>query len=140
MCMASRMAFTACKLISAACMQTGTDQFSDQLAQQLLASGCQLDLLKQVEGPTGSAVIMLQPNGMHLSLPVHVSADIWIKYCVCILHRAAVAEFCTLALVGSCAGENSIIIVGGANTAEWHFDNDQQQVRGMCLCDVDTCL
>ena len=67
-------AFTARKLISAACMQTGTDQFSNELAQQLRASGCQLDLLKQVEGPTGTAVIMLQPDGMRLCLPRHVFA------------------------------------------------------------------
>ena len=97
LCMASCMGFTARKLISAACMQTGTDQFSDQLAQQLLASGCQLDLLKQVEGPTGTAVIMLQPNGMHLSPPVLVFCRHWIKYCAWLLHRAVVAELCTLA-------------------------------------------
>ena len=66
------LSVTARKCTPAAFMQIGTDQFTDQLAQQLLASGCQLDLLKQVDGPTGTAVIVLQPNGTHLPLPVHV--------------------------------------------------------------------
>ena len=76
MCMALCLGFIARKLDLAACMQTGTDQFSDQLAQQLLASGCQLDLLKQVDGPTGTAVIMLQPNGVHSSCLSIYSASI----------------------------------------------------------------
>ncbi|KAK9842005.1 hypothetical protein WJX81_003817 [Elliptochloris bilobata] len=70
--------------------QVGTDQFTEALPEHLRATGCQLTLLRQVEGPTGTAVILLQPDG-----------------------------------------ENSIIIVGGANTAEWDIGDQQQQaIRG----------
>lgn len=56
--------------------QVGRDAFSEPLREALDASNVRLDHLSTVEGPTGQAVVMLQPGG-----------------------------------------ENSIIIVGGANTA-----------------------
>jgi hypothetical protein len=43
--------------------QVGTDQFTEALPQHLRATGCELQLLRQVGGPTGTAVILLQPDG-----------------------------------------------------------------------------
>ncbi|BDA46191.1 Ribokinase [Coccomyxa sp. Obi] len=62
--------------------QVGTDANAALLRDALSDAGVRLDHLREVHGPTGTAVILLQPSG-----------------------------------------ENSIIIVGGANTAAWDFDD-----------------
>ncbi len=43
--------------------QVGTDQFTEALPQHLRDTGCEMRLLRQVGGPTGTAVILLQPDG-----------------------------------------------------------------------------
>eukprot|EP01026_Neomeris_dumetosa_P079769 TRINITY_DN87448_c0_g1_i3.p2 TRINITY_DN87448_c0_g1~~TRINITY_DN87448_c0_g1_i3.p2 ORF type:complete len:237 (-),score=50.97 TRINITY_DN87448_c0_g1_i3:157-867(-) len=59
----------------------------------LKSRGVDLSLVRRVQGPTGTAVILLQPSG-----------------------------------------ENSIIIVGGANTADWTFGDDTLDVLGSAGC------
>ena len=43
--------------------QVGTDQFTESLPAHLRDTGCEMGLLRQVAGPSGTAVILLQPNG-----------------------------------------------------------------------------
>ncbi|KAK9906897.1 hypothetical protein WJX75_009892 [Coccomyxa subellipsoidea] len=62
--------------------QVGKDANASLLRDALSDAGVRLDHLKEVNGPSGTAVILLQPSG-----------------------------------------ENSILIVGGANTAAWDFDD-----------------
>ncbi|KAK9868378.1 hypothetical protein WJX84_011401 [Apatococcus fuscideae] len=67
--------------------QVGTDANANLLREFLQDSGVQLDYLREIEGPTGSAIILLQPSG-----------------------------------------ENSIIIIGGANMSGWKITDDAQQL------------
>lgn len=45
-------------------MQVGTDANANLLRDFLQHSGVKLDYLREIEGPTGSAIILLQPSGM----------------------------------------------------------------------------
>lgn len=67
--------------------QVGQDANSAMLRQALEDSGASIDHLREVQGPSGTAVILVQPSG-----------------------------------------ENSIVIAGGANTAEWDFNDDTQKL------------
>ncbi|KAK9791827.1 hypothetical protein WJX73_002988 [Symbiochloris irregularis] len=67
--------------------QVGTDVNADLLRSSLEEASVDVSHLRAVEGPTGSAIILLQPSG-----------------------------------------ENSIMIVGGANKAEWSFSEEAQEV------------
>ena len=44
-------------------MQVGTDANANLLRDFLHSSGVKLDYLREIEGPTGSAIILLQPSG-----------------------------------------------------------------------------
>ncbi|KAK9867493.1 hypothetical protein WJX84_011453 [Apatococcus fuscideae] len=67
--------------------QVGTDANANLLRDFLQSSGVKLDYLREIDGPTGSAIILLQPSG-----------------------------------------ENSIIIVGGANMTGWQITDDAKQL------------
>ncbi|CAD7696483.1 unnamed protein product [Ostreobium quekettii] len=66
--------------------QVGSDANAEFLKASLLSCGVNLSFLKKVKGPSGTAVVMLQPSG-----------------------------------------ENSIVIVGGANQHTWSLGADVQQ-------------
>ncbi|CAL5227637.1 g10642 [Coccomyxa viridis] len=75
--------------------QVGSDANAELLKSSLSEAGVKLDHLREVDGPSGTAVILVQPSG-----------------------------------------ENSIMIVGGANTADWEFDESALQLlrtAGMVL-------
>ncbi|CAK0752448.1 hypothetical protein CVIRNUC_002147 [Coccomyxa viridis] len=75
--------------------QVGRDVNAELLKSALSDAGVKLDHLQEVEGPSGTAIILVQPSG-----------------------------------------ENSIMIVGGANTAEWQFSEEALQLlrtAGMLL-------
>jgi ribokinase len=67
--------------------QVGKDANSSMLREALNDSGVGIDHLRAVQGPSGTAAILVQPSG-----------------------------------------ENSILIVGGANTAKWEFADATQQL------------
>ena len=67
----------------------GTDSNATALRSALEQYGVKLDHLRAVPGASGTALILLQPNG-----------------------------------------ENSIVIVGGANQEGWHLDESAMEVSG----------
>jgi sugar/nucleoside kinase (ribokinase family) len=51
-------------------MQVGTDANAELLRGALRHAGVRLDHLRQVEGPTGTAIILLQPSGGPRAVPL----------------------------------------------------------------------
>lgn len=95
----------------------GKDANASLLRDALSDSGVRLDHLKEVDGPSGTAVILLQPSGTTLTpLRLQVVSSTGAEAVVCLIHSDPLT------------GENSILIVGGANTAAWDFDDAALQV------------
>ena len=97
----------------------GTDANAALLRGALAEAGVRLDHLRTVDGPCGTAVILLQPSGRRTAL---LAPAAWERSCSTIWASDSLA-WC----LGP-AGENSIIIVGGANTAPWDFDEAAVEV------------
>lgn len=104
---------------------TGTDSNAPLLRAALAGAGVRLDHLGQTEGPSGTAVILLQPSGgcdsrVALRLGVGVS-----RACMACCMRVFLCCFnmiptlthrpYSISTTQTLTGENSIIIVGGAN-------------------------
>ena len=110
--------------------QVGSDANADMLRAALTDSGVDLEHLRQIPGPTGTAVILLQPSGPWRNSPAR-----------CLPRRPSVsltkAQRPNRRAEGVAAGENSIIIVGGANTQEWEFSEAADQARAVEL-DVES--
>lgn len=94
--------------------QVGKDANAALLRDALSEAGVRLDHLREVEGPSGTAVVLLQPSGAAASLANHLLILSPIKFILLLFYMHGV--ICA-------AGENSIIIVGGANMAAWEFDD-----------------
>ena len=101
-------------------LQLGSDANAQMLREALTQLGADLSHVRTVEGPTGSAVILLQPSGaapaaqgpaMACSKPSWRTGVTWLR----------TAD-------DSCAGENSILVVGGANQADWALSEGARQV------------
>ena len=52
-------------------VQVGTDANAELLKDALRGAGVRLDHLRQVEGPSGTAIILLQPSGRRLATTCH---------------------------------------------------------------------
>ena len=48
-------------------LQVGTDANAELLKSSLSEAGVKLDHLREVDGPSGTAVILVQPSGMQCS-------------------------------------------------------------------------
>lgn len=143
--------------------QVGTDANAQLLKDSLQKCGVDLRYLREIEGPSGTAMIMVDPSG-HLASIQHnhvVCACLCgqglcsrksvqlVTNCddlrmLCILHMFQQENPCMLCCLHSLslhaqtwlllnnkscvAGENIIMIVGGANQSEWEFSEDDRKV------------
>ena len=107
----------------------GRDANAELLKSSLSEAGVKLDHLREVDGPSGTAVILVQPSGIHsLVQGLHVSQSCPAPNSEDYTGRPTFIFMLTC----MCAGENSIIIVGGANTADWELDEGALQVCFRC--------
>lgn len=58
-----------------ACIQVGTDVNAELLKSSLSAAGVKLDHLREVEGASGTAVILVQPSGDHVLMRMIYAAS-----------------------------------------------------------------
>ena len=61
-------------------MQVGTDANSQLLKDSLTKCGVDLSYLREIEGPSGTAMIMVDPSGTFL--PVDLHSDLHPANCV----------------------------------------------------------
>jgi hypothetical protein len=130
-------------------VQVGDDAYAPMLRRALGDAGVDTSLLHSVEGSSGTALVLVQPGGApHPCAPACCVAAV--QRASSALTAAALAESaargrpcsaggaaCQLEhaltalspLSTACAGENSIIIVGGANTSdEWQITDEVTEV------------